>query len=441
MNSLKEISLGSGFVNWSDEAYLPEGNWTHNGITKTETELYTGYKNNVNEWAGTWTRELTLKSISFMNLTEQIELGETLQLEVIHTPENVPIGTLNWTSSNEAVATVDQNGVVTAVGIGTATITAATTDGTQLTATCEVTVKEPTPEFSGHSMVLSGQIGVDFGIKLPDEVEQYEGSYFIFTIGEGEKQETKRIEFDSSNKLDDTRYKGTVYISSIRMADKIVPEFHYTVDGEERVIAGEAYSAEDYIKEYMAVLGEDERYSKMTAIIKSLADYGHYSQPSLSETNGWVIGEDYAEMGTYYTESYDYSAVREASEEYALQKPEGSEKIGDVKVQLRFGDEVTLYVYIYPKEGAELSVEEIETSSGKAEKLSSGVMRVTMAKIKASRLAEERVIVAAGEEIEVSAMTYVNVILKSSSETITDKLRDTVCALYNYAQACNNYQN
>ncbi|MBE6116384.1 MAG: hypothetical protein E7187_06110, partial [Erysipelotrichaceae bacterium] len=155
---------------------------------------------------------------------EQMELriSETETLFTTLLPENATHQELEWESSDQKVATVDQNGVVTAVGVGTATITAATTDGTQLTATCEVTVKEAetAPEFSGHSMVLSGQIGVDFGIKLPDEVEEYEGSYFIFTIGEGEKQETKRVEFDSSNKLDDTRYKGTVYISSIRMADK-----------------------------------------------------------------------------------------------------------------------------------------------------------------------------------------------------------------------------
>ena len=49
--------------------------------------------------------------------------------------------TLAWSSSNEEVATVD-NGVITTLTVGTTTITAATTDGSELTASCDVTVKD-----------------------------------------------------------------------------------------------------------------------------------------------------------------------------------------------------------------------------------------------------------------------------------------------------------
>ena len=50
--------------------------------------------------------------------------------------------TVTWTSSNESVATVD-NGVVTAIGIGNATITATTNDG-GFTATAAITVQAKT---------------------------------------------------------------------------------------------------------------------------------------------------------------------------------------------------------------------------------------------------------------------------------------------------------
>lgn len=53
-------------------------------------------------------------------------------------------GALDWTSSNEAVATVDENGVVTAHGSGTAIITAHTADGTAF-AICVVTVGSSAP--------------------------------------------------------------------------------------------------------------------------------------------------------------------------------------------------------------------------------------------------------------------------------------------------------
>ena len=57
--------------------------------------------------------------------------GETVQLTADTKAES-----LTWTSSDESVATVDQNGLVTAVAPGTATITVA---AEELTATCTIT--------------------------------------------------------------------------------------------------------------------------------------------------------------------------------------------------------------------------------------------------------------------------------------------------------------
>lgn len=45
-----------------------------------------------------------------------------------------------WTCSDNSIATVDKNGSITAVSPGTAFITASTTDGTELSATCKVMV-------------------------------------------------------------------------------------------------------------------------------------------------------------------------------------------------------------------------------------------------------------------------------------------------------------
>ena len=47
---------------------------------------------------------------------------------------------VKYTSSNTSIATVSSDGVVTAVGSGTCKITAATTDGSKVTASCDVTV-------------------------------------------------------------------------------------------------------------------------------------------------------------------------------------------------------------------------------------------------------------------------------------------------------------
>ena len=66
---------------------------------------------------------------------------ETLTATVL--PENASFKRLAWTSSNNLVATVDQNGVVKAVSVGTARITAISMDGPY--AGCDVTVNDTTP--------------------------------------------------------------------------------------------------------------------------------------------------------------------------------------------------------------------------------------------------------------------------------------------------------
>ena len=74
--------------------------------------------------------------------------GGSATLTATVQPEDATNKAVNWSSSDEAVATVDTNGKVTAVGEGNTTITVTTVDGNH-TATCTVTVTaspEPEPE-------------------------------------------------------------------------------------------------------------------------------------------------------------------------------------------------------------------------------------------------------------------------------------------------------
>jgi len=66
--------------------------------------------------------------------------NETLELTII--PTEAMNKNVTWESSNENVAIVDENGKITAVSRGTATITVISEDGEKKD-TCEVTVKEP----------------------------------------------------------------------------------------------------------------------------------------------------------------------------------------------------------------------------------------------------------------------------------------------------------
>jgi uncharacterized protein YjdB/beta-glucanase (GH16 family) len=67
-------------------------------------------------------------------------IGATTILTAIVAPGDATIKTLAWSSSNAAVATVSANGVVTAVSNGKATITATSTDGSNKSDNCIVTI-------------------------------------------------------------------------------------------------------------------------------------------------------------------------------------------------------------------------------------------------------------------------------------------------------------
>jgi hypothetical protein len=79
--------------------------------------------------------------INFPSLSGLFAVGNTRQLTVIFTPDNATNKTITWSSSNEAVATVSNTGLVTAKTLGTAAITATTADGNK-TANFSVTVKD-----------------------------------------------------------------------------------------------------------------------------------------------------------------------------------------------------------------------------------------------------------------------------------------------------------
>ena len=97
-----------------------------------------------------------------MNLTA----GSTGTLTATINPTDAANKSLTWTSDNEAVATVDENGKVTAVAEGTAHITAKTVDG-EKTAVCAVTV---TAKSSGSSS-SGGSSSPSYSVTTPGKTE------------------------------------------------------------------------------------------------------------------------------------------------------------------------------------------------------------------------------------------------------------------------------
>lgn len=80
-----------------------------------------------------------LKSLKFENSKETFYVGKQAKLSLIYNPSNASNKSCTWKSSDKSVATVDSEGRVKAVAVGTCTITAKSKDGGH-TATCKLTV-------------------------------------------------------------------------------------------------------------------------------------------------------------------------------------------------------------------------------------------------------------------------------------------------------------
>ena len=86
---------------------------------------------------------VAVTGVSLSKSETALTVGASETLTATVSPENANNKNVSWKSDDTAVATVDQNGKVTAVGKGSATITATTEDG-KYTATCTVKVS-PAP--------------------------------------------------------------------------------------------------------------------------------------------------------------------------------------------------------------------------------------------------------------------------------------------------------
>ena len=142
-SSLQSIKLGTKFVHWTDDAYLPFGKWFNQqlDLIYSEQELYKLYPQNADLWAGEWKKFIPVSDVKLSSDEINLLFGTTATLTASITPENATNKDVTWTSSDKNIATVDNSGFVKTVTAGTAVITAKSVDG-DYEAHCTVRVYE-----------------------------------------------------------------------------------------------------------------------------------------------------------------------------------------------------------------------------------------------------------------------------------------------------------
>ena len=107
--------------------------------------------------------QYAVSKITLNKTSTSIEAGDTETLIATITPDSATDKTVTWSSDNTEVATVDQNGRVTAINEGIATITATSKNGK--TATCNVNVLPAIPgvKYTTHVQEIGWQDYVSNG--------------------------------------------------------------------------------------------------------------------------------------------------------------------------------------------------------------------------------------------------------------------------------------
>lgn len=108
-----------------------------------------------------------VESISLNKTTMELTVGGEETLTATVSPDNATDKTVTWSSTDNSIATVDQNGKVTAVAAGTANIYATANDGGGVYGACEVTVKAAALTLTGEyrAWLFNWDTGEDFDVR------------------------------------------------------------------------------------------------------------------------------------------------------------------------------------------------------------------------------------------------------------------------------------
>lgn len=151
----EEVKGPNGKTVYSYSYGNSDNNWI--GFTASETGTYTGYAYMTGDYTHTMSANAVCKakavSVTRLALSDtslNLKEGDEKTLTATVFPDNATNKNVTWKSNNTKIATVN-NGVIKAVGAGTAKITVTTADGS-ISATCKVTVSKRTIDVTGVSL-------------------------------------------------------------------------------------------------------------------------------------------------------------------------------------------------------------------------------------------------------------------------------------------------
>lgn len=158
------VNFTNGFTMRFSKAYNYSGTESALLVVNSPYEVRRSIFGQVENADNNLNYRVRVNSISFTSPKAYVALSSTLQLTYSISPSAATYDSIEWASSDESIATVDQNGVVTPVSSGTCAITL-TADN--VSASCTVYVSSPTVTTNEASNVSYGSAVLNGSLSAP----------------------------------------------------------------------------------------------------------------------------------------------------------------------------------------------------------------------------------------------------------------------------------
>ena len=390
-------------------------------------------------------KTVAVTSVSIDQHELSLFTDETTQLTTTVLPENAVNKNISWTSSDDTVATVDQNGLITAISAGTATITAASEENPKIFDQCAVTVEvsaEPVIVRSA-SLTLNGYIGINFYVSVPDD--QLEDTVIYISRNGKEEKTFNAWETEiETTKEGIKRQKYSYPLAAKQMRDKVV----LTVtdkEGKRKKLEnadgvsfanGYEYSVEKYIAAANKYYKDN---TKLISLLEQMDLYGKWAQKQFNYDAGSVQPEEITEKQVSLETLSAYKG-----------KPDGDTQSIEMTATLTLesGTDINFY-FVLPKEenisSYEITIDGKEAEVIKDSDTKTGVKyKVSIKDIAAKDLDKEHILkVEKGEKkigLTYSALSYAYTVVEMyTGKADRSNLVNLVKALYLYWQAADQY--
>ncbi len=285
------------------------------------------------------------------------------------------------------------------------------------------------PAFRAHSLVLEGEIGVNFYMELPKRLA--EGAVVTFYVN-GLMTTREVSEARTRTENGKKYYYCTCYVTPLEMTDDITAILTCSND----LILANVYSVEQYIED-----SEDDNFDETTrALINAIADYGSYVQPFLVKAHD--ISEYYPMPAKTVLTDEDVAAAKSVLVQYQLLLEDNRSDVNSIGYRLNLESRTTLKVGVkLPKDYTGTISATIDGKEVKVYDEGNQIYYVEHEDIAAHKLGSPDVITFTTESgswtVYVSAMTYAYKQINKPANRYAEK---AMTALYNYYAATVAYR-